>query len=164
MKDELLEKLRKLRRDISLGDGDDRFEQFIRESINDREDLAREFYFGENAPVSVSKTEYTHNNTADMNKIMIDVVSGFEEFMDRIVKEKNRDYERKKEAATLLKSIMILPMPYCQILYLRYYKCFNWQQVCFIVHMGKTTFYRKHDEAVEMLDQMIGGKDGKDGK
>ena len=155
MNSELLDRLRNLRGDISFGDEEDRFKMFIDESINDREELARQFYFSENAPITVSDLEYTHGNSANMNKIMIEVVEGFENFLDQIMIEQQKEDRRKREAASLLKTIMLLPRPYSQILYLRYYKCFNWRTVCHLVNLERSSYYRKHNKAVDLLEEIL---------
>ena len=158
MKSEMKDKLRKLKSDISMWE-DDRLDELLKQSAFDKEEIARTMYYAENSPVSVSRTEYTHNQTGNMNKVMLDIVEGFDRFMDKIRDEQDIESKRKKEAASLLKTIMILPLPYSQILYLRYYRCMGWKDASFMVNMAKSTFFRNQERAIEMLEDIYARKE-----
>jgi len=66
--------------------------------------------------------------------------------------------DRHSRALRIFIVMMSLPMPFSQILYLKFFKCLTTEQVCEIMFLSKSGYYRKLEQALGLLAEALDGK------
>ena len=127
---------------------------FISSSRKDRNDMLRELYYSDNAPVKVLSTEFKGKGESDITGEMIDVSVKYDEFIERLEERVNDLIARHNKAMDVFFLIMSLPDPFCRLLYLKYFKK-TCDEVSVLLFISPSTFYRKLRDGEELLIKNI---------
>lgn len=130
----------------------------LSKSEDDRFEMFRDCYFRDRAPVRVSDTEMipvSGGGYGDANAQMVRISEDFDEYLSGIHDEIVRRLDRQYDAIEIFSRILQLPMPYSQILYLRYYKNLSAQKTYERLYLSRSTFYRLQNRAVLLLLESI---------
>lgn len=132
---------------------------FISNSRKDKNNILKELYYNENAPVKVLSTEFKGKGESDVTGEMIDVSIKYDEFLDRLEKRVNDLISRHNKAMDVFLLIMSLPDPFCRVLYLKYFKKMTCDEVSVQLYISPSTFYRKLRDGEELLIKNINEKE-----
>lgn len=132
---------------------------FISNSRKDKNNMLKELYYNENAPVKVLSTEFKGKGESDVTGEMIDVSIKYDEFLDRLEKRVNDLISRHNKAMDVFLLIMSLPDPFCRVLYLKYFKKMTCDEVSVQLYISPSTFYRKLRDGEELLIKNINEKE-----
>lgn len=123
----------------------------LTDSVDDREQILKHLYFGENAPVKVLSFENEPRGKGDITEEVIDLCMGYDRYSRNISREVYNLLDRHNRALKLFINMMSLPYPFAQILYLRYFKDMTVDEIRSETYLSKSGFYRKYEKAMSLL-------------
>ena len=146
------ERLKTIAKDLSFVDEDAKqCLRFYREATEERDELIRDMYAKEYAPVATSaatcfsRDVYTRLNTYDS------YISGYEEYIENTINEYRAKIKRKDEARRLVVLILSLPSVCNRVIYFAYLKNMPVEELCKDLYMSKSTYYRYRNTAIKLL-------------
>ena len=131
---------------------------FISSSRRDKNNILKELYYSDNAPVKVLSTEFKGKGESDVTGEMIDVSVKYDEFIERLENRMNELIARHNKSMNVFFLIMSLPEPFCRVLYLKYFKRMTCDEVSVELYISPSTFYRKLHDGEDLLIKNINDK------
>ncbi len=149
---ELTAKLRTLAGDIStISEEAKRNLIYYYESFEERDNIIRNMYVHDYAPVRTSAPTAFANNSNERLMVYERFVDGYSGYMVNTLSEYREHIRRKDEAGKLLTYIMSLPCVCTRVIYYCYVRNMPVREVCSSLFMSKSTFYRYRKLAIELL-------------
>ena len=117
-----------------------------------KEDDAIDLYTRDHAPIKVSGLNEKIKSDHDMNEVLVEFSSGYEEFVKNLNRRAGVLMSRYSEAVELLFMILSLPFPYSSLIYLRYYRRMSVKEIQEQLNLSRSTYYRLSNEAITNLN------------
>lgn len=151
----IIARLNHLKEDLAyVPDIEERLFKEIEKAHDDRKLSLMDIYAGFYAPCQITDTVFEPKGTGDMNDVMIDFSTGFDEFIEAMEEQYVECIIKRRRAAVLLKRMLSLGLPFSKILYLYYYKKLEPNEIIKINFISRATFYRLKSFAINMLTSM----------
>ena len=159
--DNLLTRLKSLYVDLICGGEEaESLVNFMTESIDDKVTVIRDLYYHDYAPVKVLNPSYTvKGGRNDIEAEIISVSEGYDGFIKKLSCQTSNVLSRHSSALNLFLNILSLPDPYARILYLRYFKCLNMDDISKEMFMSRSQCYKKHHDGVFILNKLMSSQD-----
>ena len=158
---EIKERLKTLAEDINSTDTDAmRSLMFYCDASEEQEDLIRNMYAQEHAPVHTSDTDGFSSGDKENITQYEEFVSGYESYLNRTLKEYYEKTRRQKIARDILVEVMNLPCVHTRVIYYTYLHKMSIHQVCDSLFMSRSTYYRYHKEAIMLIAKRYNEKTG----
>lgn len=132
----------------------------IKRTNSDRYRALMDIYATDNAPVKVSDYSLIPKKQGDMTAEMLDFSSGFDKYIDSLEKEYLAARMKRCEAIRLMTLVLSLPQPYSRLLYLRFYRKLSPDDASNVMHLARSTMFRKQSTAMGLLVEMYAKKNG----
>ncbi|MCQ2516782.1 MAG: hypothetical protein MJ094_07965 [Saccharofermentans sp.] len=123
----------------------------LTDGIEDKEEFLKHVYFSEHAPVKVLNSDFLPSGQGDATAEIIDVSLGYDHYYKSIVREAYNLLDKHNRAFNLFINMLELPYPYSQLLYLKYFKTHPVDEICSLMYISKSGFYRKYQRAASLL-------------
>jgi len=121
------------------------------ESFEERDDIIRNMYIQDYAPVKTSVPSAFSDHANDRLMIYERFVDGYTRYMDNTLSEYYDLIKRKEDAGKLLTYIMSLPCVCTRVIYYAYVRRMPIDDICSSLYMSRSTFYRYRRTAIELL-------------
>lgn len=153
----LMTRLKSLYSDLTLsGEEAENLVSFMVDSIDDKVTVMRDLYYHDYAPVKVLNPSYTvKGGKRDIEAEIISVSEGYDAFIKKIGCQTSGVLNKHKAALNLFLNILALPEPYSRIMYMRYFKCFNMDEISKAMFISKSSCYRKHERGLYILNKAL---------
>ncbi len=154
---QLLSRLKNLYTDLTCsGQEAENLVNFMTDSIDDKVTVIRDLYYHDYAPVKVLNPSYTlKGGRNDIEAEIISVSEGYDSFLKKISCQTSNVLSKHSSALNIFLHILALPQPYARILYLRYFKGLNMDEISKELFISKSQCYRKHQEGVYILNKLL---------
>lgn len=145
-------KLESLRTDLLIGDHHNKeILKLVKELKKGNKDAFFNQYIKNNSPVKVSDLSIKPVRDIDMNEIFIDLSYEFDKEVLNLTTDAGYIMKKFDDAIKLLTIILMLPLPYSYLFYLRYYKFMAVEDIARELKISKSTYYRHHDNGIEII-------------
>ncbi len=130
----------------------------------DRERVLRELYDMDFLPYKTTNPE-----VGIYRKVKVDpkvdaerfekYLTGFDEYLRRQEKQIDTMIYNNRVAVELFRYIITLEVPYCDVLYLSYFKKLSVDEVCKILYLSRPSYFRAKKQALKKLLDMYNTND-----
>ncbi len=126
---------------------------FMCTSLDDKRTFLKDMYYRDHAPVKVLNPSYTgvKGGKKDIEAEIISISEGYDSFIKKLGNQTSDILSRHSMALELFVELLSMPEPYSRLLYLRYFKGLDMDEVSRITFMSKSSCYRKIEKGVELL-------------
>ena len=124
-------------------------------TTNDKENLLSSIYFSENSPLKTMHYIYSPGSKGDSTAEMIRVSMNYDLFVNEMSRKAKELITIHNSAIDLFTIILSLPMPYCQLLYFRYYKKYSIDEIRNQLFLSRSSYYRLFDNAISLAMDKI---------
>ncbi|MCQ2531468.1 MAG: DUF1492 domain-containing protein [Saccharofermentans sp.] len=120
----------------------------ITDTNEDKEVLLKNIYFNDNSPLKIINYVYAPKGDCDYTGEILNISLKYDYFVKGINDTAQSLMRNYTNAVKLFLIVLSLPEPYSLLLYLRYYKRMNADDVMQKLHLSRTTYYRLYDRAL----------------
>lgn len=161
LKSMLMSRLNTLQEDVDIVPEKARiYMSEIKRTNSDRYRALMDIYATENVPVKVADYSGLPKKPSDMTAEMLDFSSGFDKYIDSLEKEYIAARLNRCEAIRLMTLVLSLQQPYSRLLYLRFYKKLSPDDASNVMHLARSTMFRKQSTAMGLLVELYAKKNG----
>ena len=133
---------------------------FMNTCLTDKAAVLKDMYYKDHAPVKVLNPAYdVKGGVKDIEAEIIAVGEGYDQFVRKLSLKTTNILNRHKSALNVFVHILTLPDPYSRLLYLRFFKCMEMDDVMNEMFMSKSACYRKLERGIKLLNERLSLKE-----
>lgn len=129
---------------------------FVCSTISDKKTVLKDIYFKERAPIKVLNPSYDiKGGVNDVEAELIAISEGYDQFVRKISLRTSSILVKHKNAVKLFVEIVSLPEPYARILYLKFFKGLEMDDIKNEMFISKSACYRRLEKGIQLLNERI---------